>query len=174
MKTFTIVVLAVLATTLFVRSGQAQGTLVPLYLTITGDGSVTPLQNEQLLEVGQSYEMDAIPDAGYVFAGWQQVNFFVLDQTTINPDGQTNPPTISITASPIPGIYSGQTMLDFMLQPATVVYNDPGVEEISEASGWQADFTPVPEPSSNALTISGLMAVTLLLKWQPGRRRFNR
>ena len=45
--------LVTFATVCFARQSFAQGTLEPLFLFPTGDGSITPLQNGQLLEVGQ-------------------------------------------------------------------------------------------------------------------------
>lgn len=153
--------------------GYAQGTLEPLYLSFSGDGTVSPLQNGQLLEVGQSYEMDATAAAGYIFSGWQQVNVFTVEQVTVNSDGGTNSTTMSTVASVNPEIYASQPALDFTMQPVNLLYNVPGVEEITQGSGWQADFSPVPEPTSATLVIAGLTAITLLQRRSRHRRRSN-
>jgi len=161
-----------LATVCFVRQSQAQGSLTPLYLSISGDGTVSPLQNGQLLAAGQNYEMEAIAAAGYAFSGWQQLDLFTLYEITVGPEGETNPPIISTVVSADP-ISSEQPVLDFTMQPVNVLYNVPGVEEITTGVGWQADFAPVPEPSSGALVTGGLIVILLLGKRRANHRRFN-
>ncbi len=41
-----------------------------LSLQIVGNGRVTPLQDGQILEVGKTYSVKAVPGADYVFNGW--------------------------------------------------------------------------------------------------------
>ncbi len=77
MKKFILVALVTLATVCFAGRSHGQDTLAPLYLYTSGDGNITPLESGQLLDVGQSYDMTAVPDAGYVFSSWQPVNVFV-------------------------------------------------------------------------------------------------
>ena len=135
---------------------KAQGTYAPLALSISGDGTVTPLQNGQSLEVGQDYEMEAIAAAGYVFSGWQEANFFTQVEVTLDPDGNPNLTTNAVI-SLIPGYYSTASVLDFTAQDASLIFNYPGVEQIYQSPGWQADFTPVPEPGSATLVLAGVM-----------------
>jgi hypothetical protein len=140
---------------------QAQGTYAPLALSISGDGTVTPLQNGQSLEVGQDYEMEAIAAAGYVFSGWQLANFFTQVEVTLDPDGNPNPSTTSTVISLIPGYYSTASVLDFTGQDTSLIFNYPGVEQIYQSHGWQADFTPVPEPASATLIAIGAVALAM-------------
>lgn len=167
MKKFPYITWFVLLAMFIAHKGQAQGTLEPLYYSIVGNGSVTSLTNGQPLEVGRSYEMQAIAGAGYIFSGWQQVNVFELTQFTLGAGGEPNPPEISYTPSVIPGIYSSDSMLDFTMLSGNLIFNIPDVEEITQGMGWQADFTPVPEPSSGALVMSGAIAIGLLRKRVP-------
>lgn len=148
------------------RLSHAQGTFAPLYLFTNGGGSMTPLQNGQLLQVGQTYDMTAIPDSGFAFSSWQPVNVFTFTEFIINPSGDTNF-VVSVTASPVPE-YTSQPMLEFTMQPVAVIYDNPGVRTITEGTGWQANFVTIPEPSSSMLIASGLTATMLF-----GCRRFQ-
>jgi hypothetical protein len=121
--------------------GSAQGTLAPLTLLINGGGTVYPLTNGQPLEVGQTYSMIAIPDAGFAFSSWQPANVFTFTTTTINPDGSTNPPVVSVVTSLVP-TYTNQASLEFTMQPVMVLSSTPSVT-ITEGTGWQANFAPV-------------------------------
>lgn len=71
MKRIALIILAVMLTASLAGQSYAQGTLAPLYLSTNGDGSITPLQSGQLLEVGQSYNITATPDSGFSFSSWQ-------------------------------------------------------------------------------------------------------
>jgi hypothetical protein len=42
----------------------------PFTLSVTGNGSVSPNYNNQLLKVGTSYKLTAKPASGQIFAGW--------------------------------------------------------------------------------------------------------
>ncbi len=150
-----------LAMLCFTRPGRAQDTnTAPLYLFIAGSGEISQLQNGQMLNVGQDYEMTALPDAGFIFSSWQQVNIFTFEQITIDANGNPNPPIISQVTSPVPPSVF-QPVLDFTMQPEMVLLNNPGVETITQSSGWQANFTPTPEPTVLALTTFGLMIISL-------------
>jgi len=118
-----------------------QSTNAPLYLSINGDGNVSPLTNGELLVVGQTYSMTATPDAGFAFSGWQPVNVFVFSTTTINPDGSTNAPIVSVVRSLVP-TYTNQALLNFTMQPVTVLVQTPTLTT-TEATGWHANFEPV-------------------------------
>ena len=145
----------------FVRPSHAQDiNTAPLYLFTTGSGEITSLQNGQMLNVGQNYEMTALPDAGSIFSSWQPVNVFTFEQFTVDANGNPLPPIISMTDTPVPN-YTYQPVLDFTMQPEMVLLNNPGVETITQSSGWQANFVPAPEPSTIALVVCGLVAIGL-------------
>ena len=115
--------------------------MAPLSLFINGGGSVSPLTNGELLEVGQTYNMVAIPDAGFAFNSWQPVNVFTFITLVTDTNGKTNT-VVSVVASPVP-TYTKQPSLDFIMQPVVVIDDSPGVRTITESSGWQANFEPV-------------------------------
>jgi hypothetical protein len=120
----------------------AQGTLAPLYLLINGGGSVSPLTNGAMLEVGQPYHMVAIPNAGFVFNSWQPLNVFTTTAFTIDPTtGNTNT-VVSTLVSVVPA-YTNQASLDFVMQPVVVIADTPGVRTITKSSGWRANFSPI-------------------------------
>jgi hypothetical protein len=154
--------LVVLGMVCCVHEGCSQGTLTALYLFISGSGSVTPLQNGQLIEAGQSYEMTAVPDPGFAFSSWQPVNVFTLAQT--NFDGSGNPilpPVVSTVANPVPS-YTFQPVLDFTMQAEQEVTPDGSNPSIVEDFGWQANFVPIPEPSAVVLVLGGFTAAVFL------------
>ena len=152
MKNFILISLITLTAVGPTRECFSQGTLAPLYLYTTGNGSITPLQNGQSLVVGQTYDMTAVPDAGYVFNSWQPVNVFIFTQITSDAQGNPNPPIISTVASPVPE-YTYDPDLQFTMQPEMTIFNNPGVETIMQDSGWQANFEAIPEPSAWALLV---------------------
>src|SRR5690349_18981291 len=80
MRKLTLITFLAVVMTCFTRQGFTQSSLAPLYLSTNGSGSITPFQTGQLLEVGQSFQMTAIPDAGFAFDSWQQASFFVFTQ----------------------------------------------------------------------------------------------
>jgi hypothetical protein len=98
--------------------------------------------------------MTATPDTGFVFSSWQPANVFTSITYVIDGNGDTVPIS-SIYTSLVP-TFTAQPVLDFTMQPVAVIYDNPGVSTITESSGWQANFEPVPEPASLALIFSGL------------------
>jgi hypothetical protein len=154
MKKFTLILSVIMAAVCFGLRSHAQGVLAPLFLYTNGAGSITPLQDGQLLEVGLSYDMTAIPDSGSVFSSWQPVNVFTQTTFVIDENGITNS-LVSVTAAPVSS-YTTQPLLEFTMQPTTVILNNPGVSTITENSGWQANFAQVPEPSAVWLVTCGL------------------
>ncbi|MEI7938708.1 MAG: hypothetical protein WCK27_18650 [Verrucomicrobiota bacterium] len=113
----------------------------PLYLSITGAGSISPLTNGQSLAVGQGYNMVASPGAGFAFSSWQPVNVFTMTTFLVDTNGNTNT-LVSVLGSPVP-TFINQPSLDFVMQPVVVVVNNPGVSTLTRGSGWQANFEPV-------------------------------
>lgn len=178
MKKFALTTAVLLVTVCFLLRSDAQGTTggignddvtnEPLSLFISGAGGVTPLQDGESLVVGQTYDLTAVPDSGSQFISWNPVNVFVFSQITVNADGSVNPPVISEVLSPGPE-YSTQPMLEFVMQPTQVIFNNPGVETITESEGWQANFAPAPEPSGIALTACGLAIIALSRRRRRGQ-----
>lgn len=160
MRKFTVVLLVALATACFPSPGHAQGTLSSLLLFTTGSGSITPFQNRQLLVVSQSYDMTAVPDSGYTFSSWQPVNVFFF--TDIVSDGSGGFSTNMSTVTSLLPESSEASTLNFTMQAPQVVFDGPGVRTVTESSGWQANFAPVPEPSSLALLVCGFAALVSL------------
>lgn len=154
-----LLLLVTLAMVCFARQGHAQGTLAPLYLFTSGAGSITPFQNGDLLQVGQSNNMTASPDSGYTFSSWQLVNVFIITQT--NFDGPGNPilpPITSIVPSLVPQ-FNYQPELGFIMQPLMMISPNGQNPNIAETVGWQANFVAVPEPSATVLIACGLTVV---------------
>jgi hypothetical protein len=161
MRTLRFIALLALGTLCLTLHGFAQTpSTTPLYLFTTGSGQISPFSNGQLLTVGQTYELQASPDPGFLFSDWQPVNVFVFTEYIVDSGGNTNMVT-SEEVSPVPA-YSNQPILDFTMQPLTVILDNPGSSTITQSEGWQADFVATPEPSTLVLTASGLMAIVLL------------
>ena len=162
------IILVALAALCFALPGFAQTpSTTPLYLFTTGSGQISPFQNGQLLTVGQTYEMQAMPDPGSVFSSWQPINIFTFTEFTVDPEGNPNPPVTSTVLSP-GSVYGEQPVLDFTMQPLTVILDTPA-RTVTEGVGWQVNFVPTPEPSTLVLMVGGLMAVVLVQ-----RMRFRR
>jgi len=137
-STFIILVVAVIAAS-SATCAFAQATTAPLCLFINGGGSVSSLTNAQLLVVGQSYKMVAIPDAGFAFSSWQPVNVFTVTTTVLMMnETYTN---VSVSAVPVP-TYTDQPALNFVMQPVDVIQDSPGLT-MTMSSGWQANFEPM-------------------------------
>jgi hypothetical protein len=151
--------LVTLAVSAFLFGGKtrAQGT-APLHLFINGAGSVSPFHDGQLLEVGLSYDMVAVPDSGSAFSSWQPVNVFGFITRVIDAGGtvQTN---ISVVSSPVAEYFTTPT-LSFTLAPEELLSDTPAIT-VTKAGGWQANFEAVPEPASMALLLCGVAATGL-------------
>ena len=159
MKKFMLILLVTLATVCFTRESRAQGTLAPLYLFTSGAGSITPFQNGDLLQVGQSNNMTAIPDSGYAFSSWQLVNVFIITQTNFDSGGNPIlPPITSVDPSPVPQ-FTYQPELGFNVQPLMEISGGGQNPNIAEIVGWQANFVAVPEPSDAALVMFGFTLI---------------
>lgn len=149
------------------RQGCTQGTLpdvgtddisyTPLFLVTNGAGSIVPFQSGQMLEVGQDYEMEAIPGSGSVFSSWQPVNVFTFTEVVRDSSGVPNATNTSAVVAPVVEYVQAAT-LTFTMQPDQIIYDVSGVRTIIRRYGWQANFVPVPEPSSSGLIACGLIS----------------
>jgi uncharacterized repeat protein (TIGR02543 family) len=79
----------------------------PITLTTTGQGTVTPNLNGQLLEIGRSYTVTAAPAVGHAFSNWsgtlsstaRQLTFVMQSNMTLLATFvDTNKPTLTITS----------------------------------------------------------------------------
>jgi hypothetical protein len=138
-----LVLLAALATVWFPREGYSQGDLAPLYLFITGSGSITRLQDGQLLNSGQSYHMTAIPDEGFKFDSWQPVVVTVVTLTNYSAAGDPILPPLTEETYSVEDTYINTPTLRFTMQPVNVISQGPDFS-ITQRHGWQANFVPVP------------------------------
>ena len=156
------IILVALTALCFAFPGFAQTpSTTPLYLFTTGSGQISPFVNGELLTVGQTYEMQAMPDPGSVFSGWQPINIFTFTEFTVDPEGNPLPPITSTVLSPEP-VSSEDSVLDFTMQPLMVISDTPA-RMVTESFGWQANFVPAPEPSTLAvLMVGGLMGAVLV------------
>ena len=154
MKKFTLITLVIATMMTFTRQSHAQGTFASLFLLIDGSGSISPLQNGEMLEVDTNYTMTAIPDSGFAFGSWQPVNVFISTSLVTN-EGTVYGTTNTVMAS-IPD-YIETNPLTFTMQPQEEIANN-----VYESSGWQANFVPVPEPSEPTVFVCGFAAVTLI------------
>ncbi len=109
---------------------------------------------------GRIVEVAALPDAGFIFGSWQQVNIFTFEQITIDANGNPNPPLSPRSRHRFRRPSSNPSSISPM-QPEMVLLNNPGVRNVTQSSGWQANFTPAPEPTVLALTTFGLMIISL-------------
>ena len=143
MKRFLLITLATLIAASSATRTCAQETNGPLSLFINGGGSVSPLTNGELLQVGQSYNMVATPLAGFVFNSWQPVNVFTLTSIIIETisGGVITNTNVSVIVSPLP-TYTNEPSLSFIMQPVDVLYNTNG-STLTLGRGWQANFGPV-------------------------------
>ena len=114
---------------------------LPSQTLTNGNGYVFEIRERARHDQQDEVTVVAIPARGYVFSSWQPVNVFSISQVTIGANGQVNPPTISSVFSPIPQ-YSYDPVLRFVPQPVTVLFDNPGVQEIAQQECWQANFVP--------------------------------
>jgi hypothetical protein len=112
----------------------------PLLLFTNGPGRIFPFEDGQMLEVGREYSMIAIPDRGYVFTNWTEVNVFTFIFTNYDAAGNpVLPPVTSTVLSPVPTNIK-DPILKFTMPPEIVLANTS--IKITQDSGWQANFVP--------------------------------
>ena len=145
MKRFKLIPLAIVIAASSAARTSAQTTLAPLPLFINGGGSVAPLTNGEVLEVGQTYNMVATPHPGFVFVSWEPVDVFTLTSTIIDtiswPGHILTNVDVSVILSPLP-IYTNEPSLSFIMQPVDLLYDTNG-NTLTRSRGWQANFGPV-------------------------------
>ena len=113
----------------------------PLLLFTNGPGQIVPFQDGEMLVVGQTYHMTAIPKRGYAFAGWRRMNVFNIIEYVEDEFGTMSAVT-NIVVSPTLAL-DPTRVLEFTMQAPDVLFDDPGVRTIIESEGWQANFVPV-------------------------------
>ncbi|MEI6195447.1 MAG: hypothetical protein WCS42_14065 [Verrucomicrobiota bacterium] len=126
------------------RPAHCNWTNAPLALFINGAGGIVPYEDGQMLRVGRSYTMMALPDRGYAFDNWQPVNVFTATTIYLDMNGEfvTNTArTVSPRAE-----YIHHRALRFMMQPETVVVDNSPSLKIISSKGWQANFVPRRNP----------------------------
>ncbi|HXC34426.1 MAG TPA: hypothetical protein VNV43_01040 [Candidatus Acidoferrales bacterium] len=121
----------------------AQETQSPLPLYISGSGKIVPFQDGQMLDDGRDFVMTAVPNKGYVFASWQQVNIFTFDEYFLNSNGQLIEQTSAVPSFSPPEPEKNR-VLHFTMQPEQYLFDDPNVRIITQSVGWQANFVPAP------------------------------
>jgi hypothetical protein len=119
----------------FPRGGQAA--YAPLFLYTNGMGAVYPYKGGDLLQVGRSYGLVAIPMNGYTFAYWTRVNVFTITQTNFDADGiPTDVIHSTVVSSTAP--VSTYPELRFTMQPEEVIAL--GNPTITRSIGYEANF----------------------------------
>src|ERR1700744_4735316 len=116
MKMFAFIVLYLFATVIYGYKSSAQSVVyAQLYLSTNGSGSISPLQSGQLLEVGQSYDITATPDPGFLFSGWQMIIVNTYTQAQLDTSGNLTT-NISIVPS-LKDFFIGTSTMTFTMQP---------------------------------------------------------
>lgn len=111
----------------------------PLLLYINGSGKIVPFHDGDMLDVGRKYVMTAVPDRGYVFTNWVQVNVFAETQVC----SECNPPVTntSIEVIPLDPVPGKNRVLHFTMEPEQVLVESANFE-LTLDTGWQANFVP--------------------------------
>ena len=147
MKSFFIFLILVLS--VFYSPGQSiitlspspESCLPPLFIYKNGPGKVAAqFSFGQLFMDGRYYHLIAVPDRGYEFSNWQEVDVFTVTQYLYFYGQRIEPPIISTDVTPVPHyIYDPLLLLpeqkvDYILSSTNVM--------ITESIGWQANFVP--------------------------------
>ena len=136
-----IVVLA--AACLACRSSGQVTNYAPLEVFTNGPGRISPLHAGQLLEVWQTYSMEAIPDAGFAFYNWEWVDVFI--ETTRITNGSGGVVTNVQKTVTSKNRFFNRPELIFIARPVLVEVLSDQLTTTS-AYGWRANFGPVREP----------------------------
>ena len=118
-------------------------TFAPLFILTNGMGRILPFHNGEMLEVGRKYDMVAVPDRGYEFSGWQEVNIFSDIEYTMSPSGQLVERESDIVV-PLP-VSSKDPILHFTMEDTyQTLFDVPDIRILAQTEYWQADFVPRP------------------------------
>jgi hypothetical protein len=125
-------------------------TLSPLYLYTSGSGTITPYQDEQMLEPGKIYQLTAVPAPGFRFASWQPVNVYVMTSKIVDTLGGESLTNVSVsTDTALLPVYSLRPPLRFTMQAPALLYatavtngNSVAISILTLSRGWQANFVP--------------------------------
>jgi hypothetical protein len=142
MKKMVVLLMVMLATRWLPAQGTTGVTWAPLLLYTNGTGSISNLSNGQMLQVGKSYFMTAVPDRGSQFSMWRQIKKSVEVKTVIYPSSViiiTTNTTVSLA-----GRLLRTARVRFVMEPVMMqVRNDnPGTSVITTYCGWRAEFVP--------------------------------
>jgi Divergent InlB B-repeat domain len=140
MKTFSIL----LALLFSARCLLAQETQSPLHLYISGSGRIVPFHDGEMLDDGREFVMTAVPDRGYVFTNWQEINIFTLTEIEPIPGTGQFEVVTSTIPSPTPPLPGKNRVLHFTMEPEEVLADDTNYQ-ITLSHGWQANFVPAPK-----------------------------
>jgi hypothetical protein len=109
----------------------------PLLLLTNDDGKVVPLQNGQMLEVGRTYRLAAVPNPGYTFTNWTLVYAYTLTTVFVAGPGvlATN---VTSTLSRVPD-YITRRVIKFRMQAPEVIFDSPA-NTLTRTVGWEPEF----------------------------------
>lgn len=159
MKNLRFIITFALALTCFARSGRAGApATAALYIYTTGSGEFSPFQSGQLINVGQNCALTATADPGYEFNNWEMIGVYTLEQFTVDAHGNPLPPVFSQVVTHYQDYFYTPTVY-FTMQADSLVEDVPGQEIVTGNWGWQANFTPTPEPSTLGLIACGLTVI---------------
>jgi len=119
----------------------------PLVVQVAGEGTVSPDYNKVELALGGNYHMTATAQrgSGFVFTNWTVLNIFTAVESALNEFGQPEIVGTNTIISPGAVATNGPTLSFTMTAPVTLI-SVPGIETISESTGYQANFLDVEKP----------------------------
>jgi Divergent InlB B-repeat domain len=113
----------------------------PLLLTSTVGGKICASRNGKIIpagtpvKVGTTYQLQAMPDAGYVFQNWTPIVVSAVVLNSQIDEVVTN--TISTPAS-----FARNASWSAKTQPTQVLVDAADSLMVIKTLGWQANFTP--------------------------------
>ena len=158
MKRLASLILGVVATASVAYRSSGQVTnYVPLELFTNGPGQVSPLQAGQMLEVWQTYTMQANPDPGFAFYNWESMYVYIQTTRITNGSGEIITNVQKTVGSK--NKFFTRPDLTFIVHPVVVADYGDG-RTLTDSGGWRANFGPVREPAEPDLyrTVPGAVA----------------
>ena len=122
----------------------AQETQSPLHLYISGSGKIVPFHDGDMLDDGREYVMTAVPDKGYVFTNWQEINIFTLTEIVPIQGSDQFEVLTNTVLSPVPPLPGKNRVLHFTMEPEQVIADNTDFQ-ITFSPGWQANFVRAPK-----------------------------